>query len=251
MQTEPRLCRLYAMGMFQCTASQLEDGLDNQGSATMDTLLLPQWQGTDVMKWTPRISADFWTHAQWHSRAQIKVWRTLLHYPIRFSINDHWLFSVKTTASRNSSRVIRRDRIFDLIKDRFILSVGWDVIPDEMAPLQHGIIWRSNLYMWTIASAKSCGKCKPLPIVVVTWPRMCDAESEEYLIMLFRCGGFRSLIAYHLRKFPQDLRVYTTIRLSSMVVQQPPWPLPKQFPEEPTLKVYNSLTRTKVSIALR
>lgn len=30
-----------------------------------------------------------------------------------------------------------------------------------------------------------------------------------------------------------------------MVAQQPPWLLPKQSPEEPVLKVYNSLTRTK------
>ncbi|KAF9452772.1 cysteinyl-tRNA synthetase [Macrolepiota fuliginosa MF-IS2] len=30
-----------------------------------------------------------------------------------------------------------------------------------------------------------------------------------------------------------------------MAVQQPPWSLPKQQPEEPVLKVYNSLTRTK------
>ena len=37
---------------------------------------------------------------------------------------------------------------------------------------------------------------------------------------------------------------------SCMAVQQPPWSLPTQKAPEPVLKVYNSLTRTKVGLRL-
>lgn len=36
-------------------------------------------------------------------------------------------------------------------------------------------------------------------------------------------------------------------RFSSMSVQQPSWSIPKKEREEPVLRLYNSLTRTKVS----
>lgn len=34
--------------------------------------------------------------------------------------------------------------------------------------------------------------------------------------------------------------------LSSMSVQQPPWSIPEKQVEEPVLRIYNSLTKTKV-----
>ena len=38
--------------------------------------------------------------------------------------------------------------------------------------------------------------------------------------------------------------------LSSMSVQQPPWSIPKKQVEEPVLRIYNSLTKTKVWMVL-
>lgn len=35
-------------------------------------------------------------------------------------------------------------------------------------------------------------------------------------------------------------------RLSSMSVQQPPWSIPEKQAQEPVLRIYNSLTKTKV-----
>jgi hypothetical protein len=35
---------------------------------------------------------------------------------------------------------------------------------------------------------------------------------------------------------------------SSMSVQQPPWSIPEKQVEEPVLRIYNSLTKTKVSM---
>jgi len=34
--------------------------------------------------------------------------------------------------------------------------------------------------------------------------------------------------------------------LSSMSIQQPPWSIPEKQVEEPVLRIYNSLTKTKV-----
>ena len=39
---------------------------------------------------------------------------------------------------------------------------------------------------------------------------------------------------------------YHHLSASRMAAQQPPWSLPTQSDPEPVLKVYNSLTRTKV-----
>jgi len=41
--------------------------------------------------------------------------------------------------------------------------------------------------------------------------------------------------------------VYQSDPKSRMSVQQPPWNLPERQADEPVLKIYNSLTRTKVS----
>ena len=38
--------------------------------------------------------------------------------------------------------------------------------------------------------------------------------------------------------------------LSSMSVQQPPWSIPEKQVEEPVLRIYNSLTKTKVWMVL-
>ena len=40
----------------------------------------------------------------------------------------------------------------------------------------------------------------------------------------------------------------TTHKREAMSVQQPPWKLPVRKAEEPVLRVYNSLTRTKVRL---
>ncbi|KAF5351909.1 hypothetical protein D9756_007640 [Leucocoprinus leucothites] len=67
--------------------------------------------------------------------------------------------------------------------------------------------------------------------------------------MLLKCGSFRFLspTAHHLRiSFsPCHPRLYLLRNSTSMAAQQPPWSIPKRQHEEPTLKVYNSLTRTK------
>lgn len=69
---------------------------------------------------------------------------------------------------------------------------------------------------------------------------------------MFKCGKTRFFFSTHLPLRPCSplrSRILYHRNTSHMAAQQPPWSLPKQRPEEPVLHLYNSLTRTKVSIA--
>ncbi|KAI0663331.1 tRNA synthetases class I (C) catalytic domain-containing protein [Cubamyces menziesii] len=60
---------------------------------------------------------------------------------------------------------------------------------------------------------------------------------------------FRLHLSHPCRSLRRPLSVYSscckTLGNNSMAVQQPPWSLPSRKAQEPTLKIYNSLTRTK------
>lgn len=63
-------------------------------------------------------------------------------------------------------------------------------------------------------------------------------------VSLLRRSSPASSVLYSTNRFLRATRLNTT-----MAVQQPPWYLPKCKEDEPILKVYNSLTKSKVCSA--
>jgi cysteinyl-tRNA synthetase len=60
---------------------------------------------------------------------------------------------------------------------------------------------------------------------------------------------------FHLKAFSVIRKSYISVQAAEhntrMSVQQPSWKLPEKQADEPVLKIYNSLTRTKVSADFR